>query len=87
MEVFFETYGRKLVGKGDPRGFEVLVGDKWEPAKVEMLGRRVLVKPVSGNVADVQGVRYLWKSWAQPDVWLFNGDGLPVFSFTHLKEK
>ncbi len=87
VEVFFETYGRKLVGKGDPRGFEVLVGDKWEPAKVEMLGRRVLVKPVSGNVADVQGVRYLWKSWAQPDVWLFNGDGLPVFSFTHLKEK
>ncbi len=85
-EVSFADFGRGLVGKGEPRGFEVLCGEKWQKGEASLKpGARVSVKSPDGS--KVEGVRYLWKSWALPDVWLFNKDGLPAFSFTDEKAK
>ena len=82
----FADFGRGLVGKGEPRGFEVLCGEKWQKGEASLKpGARVSVKSPDGS--KVEGVRYLWKSWALPDVWLFNKDGLPAFSFTDEKAK
>ncbi len=83
--VKFNTYGSGLVGKGDPRGFEVLSGGKWLPAKAALNGDSVSVSHQGGGKID--GVRYLWKSWARPDVWLYNKDGIPAFSFIDEKNK
>ena len=80
--VLFDLDGRKLVGKGDPRGFELKIDGEWKPAKAELAGNAVKLSPTdSDKNKKIGGVRYLWKSWAQPDVWLFNQDGLPALSF------
>ena len=84
-EVVFNLDGRKLVGKGDGRGFEVLAGGKWIAAKAELCGNRVFVNPADGSNAKIEGVRYLWKNWARPDVWLYNQDGLPALSFISVR--
>ncbi|MBE6412079.1 MAG: sialate O-acetylesterase [Opitutales bacterium] len=76
----FNTYGRGIIGKGEPRGFEIRTNGKWQKATASLSGERVIVK--SPNAEKIEAVRYLWKNWAKPDVWLFNKDGLPVFSFT-----
>ena len=81
-EVVYDLDGRKLVGKGDPRGFEVKIAGEWKPAKAELVGKRVIVNPADAEKgAKIEGVRYLWKKWALPDVWLFNDQGLPALSF------
>ncbi len=77
--VELNTFGRKLVTKGEPRGFQVLVNDKWIDAKPELKDANIVVKSPSGG--EVKGVRYLWKGLADDIVWLFNEDGLPAFSF------
>jgi len=84
--VAFDTFGGKLVGKGEAKGFELLVGGKWvAAASAQILGAdKVVVKAPEG--AAVEGVRYLWKNWARPEVWLYNQDGLPAVSFTSLKK-
>ncbi len=83
--VKFKTGGRGLVGKGEPRGFKVLVGEKWTDAKAEIKGNTVVLKSADGG--NIEGVRYLWESWARPNVWLFNKDGLPAFSFSDILKK
>jgi len=80
-EISFFLDGRGLVGKGEPRGFEVLCGGKWLKASASLAGEKVSVKSPKGE--KVEGVRYLWTDWALPQVWLFNKDGLPAFSFTN----
>ena len=82
-KVVLNMFGRKLEVKGDLRGFEVKVAGKWQKAKAEISGNDILVKSLDGKA--VEGVRYLWKGWAKPDVCLFNQDGLPVFSFINEK--
>ena len=82
--ILFETFGRKLAGKGEPRGFEVLVDGKWVEAAPVLDGKTVVLKSPDGGA--VRGVRYLWTAWAQPNVWLFNQDGLPAFSFIDEKK-
>lgn len=84
--VAFDTFGGKLEGRGDAKGFEVLVSGKWAAAASAQIqgADKVVVKAPEGAV--VQGVRYLWKNWALPEVWLFNQDGLPAVSFTSLKK-
>ncbi len=77
--VTFKTFGKKLVAKGEARGFEVLVDDKWIPAKAELKGNIVKVKSPNGK--KIKSVRYLWMSWTKPHVWLFNEDGLPALPF------
>jgi len=81
--VSFESFSRKLEGRGEPRGFEVLCGEKWVAVKPVLKGSKVILRSPDG--AEISGVRYLWTAWAQPDAWLFNQDGLPAFSFTHQK--
>lgn len=80
-EVSFRTFGRRLAGKGDPRGFELKIGGKWVPAEPRLYGGRVVVRAPENTDGKICGVRYLWKNWAQPFVWLYNEDGLPAASF------
>ncbi len=77
--VNIETFGRGLNLRGDIRGFEVLIDGKWCKALAQLNGNRIVVKSIDGK--KVSGVRYLWKSWARPDVCLFNNDGLPLSTF------
>ena len=78
--VKFDCSGKKLVGRGNPRGFEVLSNGEWkQPASADIKKNSVeLTSPDGGSI---EGVRYLWLNWAQPQVWLFNEDGLPASSF------
>lgn len=73
-------YGGKLVCKGDPRGFEVLCADKWVPAIAKVNGDTVVVKAKEGD-SEISGVRYLWKSFAKPDVCIYSSADLPAFPF------
>ena len=83
-EVLFETFGGKLAGKGQPRGFELKIDGKWVPAKAVLSGAdRVKVSAESTTVP--QGVRYAFKSWVKPEVWLYNQSGLPAFGFSDEK--
>ena len=78
VEVKFTTKA-KLVGKGEPRGFEIKINGKWIDAKPELSGKdTVFIASTSGKP---EGVRYLWKSWASPEAWLFNKSNLPAYSF------
>ena len=80
--VSFDTFGAKLSTKGEPRGFQIKVEDKWQDAKPTLNGNKV---ELISNGKQIQAVRYLWKNWASPDVWLFNSDGLPALSFINKK--
>lgn len=82
-EVKFKTFGRGLEARGALRGFEVRSGGKWLPASAKLSGETVVAENPDG--AEIDGVRYLWRSWARPDVCLFNKDGLPAFSFSKTK--
>jgi hypothetical protein len=73
-----------LIGKGEPRGFDVKVNGEWKPAKAELVGKKVKVVPSNAN-GKIEGVRYLWKNWCMDDVWLFNQNQLPALSFIHQK--
>ena len=84
-EISFNLFGQKLIGKGEPRGFELKINGEWKPAKAELVGKKVKVMADDNSNAKVEGVRYLWKNWSMPDVWLFNQDNLPALSFTHSK--
>jgi len=84
--VTFENGGRKMLVKGELRGFEVCVNGKWVGAKAEGVGNDSF-KISSADGAAIEGVRYLWKPWAQPDVCIFNEDGLPAMSFKAYSSK
>jgi len=77
--VYIDADTRKLVWNGEPRGFEVRAGGKWLAAKPELKGTQLVFAPVGGKPVD--GIRYLWKDWALPDVCLYNDKGLPAVSF------
>ena len=85
-EVAFDMDGRKLVGKGSARGFELKLDGKWKPAAAELVGNNVRVFPLpEDSSAKIGGVRYLWKNWALPDVWLYNDETLPAILFINEK--
>ncbi len=75
-------FNRKIECRGEVRGFEVLSEGKWIPAKAKVQARSVTL--TTEGKANIEGVRYLWKSWAKPDVCIY-GDNLPVSPF--IKEK
>ena len=81
--VSFNTFGLKLKTVGEPRGFQIKVDDNWKD--VQPVLNKDVVELVSNGGKKIQGVRYLWKNWARPDVWLFNEDGLPALSFINEK--
>ena len=62
---------------------EILVDGKWQKAKVALNGESVVVS--STNDKTIAGVRYLWKNWTSPEVWLYNGDGIPAIPFSTSK--
>ena len=82
--VSVDDFGRGLKTDGKLRGFEVLCGGKWTAANAELCGNAVKIS-VGNRSAKIDGVRYLWKNWARPDVCLYDTNGLPAFSFTHEK--
>lgn len=79
-EIQFRLDGKKLAGRGAPRGFEVKIGDSWKKARAEIRGNIVFVRPPAAD-EKISGVRYLWSNWCGADIWLFNEDGLPAFPF------
>ena len=83
VKIEFNTFGRTLEMRGEPRAFEVKSNGKWSNAKAVFSNQCVFVKSLNGE--KVEGVRYLWKAWAKPDVCLYNQDGLPAFSFINEK--
>lgn len=78
--VKFKKFDGKLSGIGDPRGFELKIGGKWVEGSPEIRGGEVFVKSPEG-AGKPEGVRYLWKPWARPDVWLYSTADLPAFPF------
>ena len=80
--VKFGPFGGKLEGRGEPRGFELKIGGKWDEAKPEIKGGSSVWAASPDGAAEPEGVRYLWKSWAKPDAWLYTSDGLPAFGFS-----
>ena len=80
----FAVDSGKLEMRGKPRGFEAKVGGEWTAANAELCGNAVKIS-VGNRSAKIDGVRYLWKNWARPDVCLYDTNGLPAFSFTHEK--
>ena len=79
--VKFGAFSGKLVGKGEPRGFELKIDGKWIPAKAEIDSDSTVVVSAPNSHSIPEGVRYLWKSWAKPDAWLYTDGGLPAFGF------
>ena len=83
-EISFDTDGSDIIQKGELKGFEILENDKWViPTKIELHNNKLIID--SQN--NIEGVRYLYKNWAQPDVCLYSTNGLPVFPFYELKNK
>lgn len=80
----FAVDSGELEMRGKPRGFEAKVGGEWTAANAELCGNAVKIS-VGNRSAKIDGVRYLWKNWARPDVCLYDTNGLPAFSFTHEK--
>ena len=52
-EIVFSDFGRGLVGRGKPRGFEVLSGGEWRNAVASLDGLKVVVKSPDGGAVDV----------------------------------
>jgi len=77
-------FSKKIKANGDLRGFEVLIDKKWvAPTSLKLGGDSVEVSADS----NIEGVRYLWKSWAKPDVCLFTvSSNFPVSTFTSVNK-
>lgn len=84
-KVHFKFDGKKLECRGEPRGFEILVNDKWVKPNINFVNNTVVLKTETGERID--GVRYLWKIWAQPDVCIYGENNLPALPFEHKRKK
>ncbi len=82
VDISFYMDNSSLCSKGDLRGIEVLENGKWIPPQKAYIKGNTLKVTGSGEIG---GVRYLYKSWAGPDVSLYNTDGLPAFPFCNAK--
>ncbi|MFI3290265.1 MAG: sialate O-acetylesterase [Opitutales bacterium] len=85
--ISFHLFGRKLEQKGDLRGFEILVDEEWiapTSIRAELEKGMIVLKAQDDKV--IEGVRYLWKAWAKPDVCLFSDVGLPAATFLDEKK-
>ena len=79
--VGINSFGGKLEGRGQPRGFELKIGGKWVAAKPELKGGSSVWIASPDGKSVPEGVRYLWKPWAKPDVWIYNSQNAPLFPF------
>lgn len=84
-EVVFNTDGKELKTEGGAKGFELKINGAWVKAEANVNKTTGLVRlyPSALNLkkAKVQGVRYLWKNWAQDDLWIYSSDGIPATTF------
>lgn len=82
-EVVFDMNGKEMKTEGQARGFELKINGAWVEAEAMKTKTGALLYPKALNLkkAKVQGVRYLWKNWAQDDIWLYSSDGIPAMSF------
>ena len=77
------VFSNDVLVRGDMRGFEVLSEGKWISAKATLTNPRELNISSTGKI---DAIRYLWKSWAKPDVCLFGADEFPIFPFKYEKK-
>lgn len=69
---------RSFFCKGEPRGFDVKIKGKWVKAPfVEIIDNKVVIH--SADNSKIEGVRYLFKNWANDYVCLFLNPDMPVF--------
>ena len=82
--------------RGNLRGFEVLSNGKWIAVdeNIEIKMQKSYCNNASWimylhfpTIKNVEGIRYLWKSWAKPDVCLYGINNLPFFPFKILKKE
>ena len=79
--VEFDMYASKLVLKGKAQGFEVKIDNSWQTAEKVLVNDLGTVEVFAPQDSEISGVRYLWKSWALPEICLYNTQGLPAMSF------
>ena len=80
--VEFDAFQNKLVQDGELRGFEVKIDGRWQtPSNVWLSKNKIEIE----GKKPLEGVRYLWKGWARPDVCVRDSRGLPAMSFTDEK--
>jgi len=84
-EVEIQTRGCPIEMRGDPRRFAVYVGGKWQDAKVEVSGSKILFKSADGSKID--GVRYLWGRHLVSEPCVYNAESMPLFPFRFLRGK
>ncbi|MBP3526910.1 MAG: hypothetical protein J6J65_10300, partial [Opitutales bacterium] len=60
---------------------ELKIGGKWVAAKPELKGGSSVWVASPDGKSVPGGVRYLWKPWAKPDVWIYNSQNVPLFPF------
>lgn len=80
--IFFHPKKFKIKQIGELRGIELFSNGQWQPANAELKRNMLIVK--SPNNTTIEGVRYLWKPWAKPDVCLYYND-IPIAPFKHEK--
>jgi len=86
--VSIDSLKRKLIEKGEPRGFEVLIDGKWIDAiETTFDAKKKTISIKSPDSKEVKGVRYLGKHWSQPDVYIYSEDDLPMLPFIDKKSK
>ncbi len=92
VKILFST---KLEIRGKLRGFEVFSNGAWISVdeNMEIKLEKTSCEDTSWllhlkvpTVKKVEGIRYLWKSWAKPEVCLYGIDNSPVFPFKYLKK-
>ena len=82
--VKFKIYKAPITAKAEKCPVEVKTSDgKWVVADAKVVSKNTI--EITAN-ADIFGVRYAWKNWAKPDVWLFTENGLPVIPFSFEKK-
>jgi len=86
--VSIDSLKRKLVEKGEPRGFEVLIGGKWIDAiETTFDAKKNTISIKAPDSKEIEGIRYLGKHWSQPDVYIYSEDELPLLPFIDKKSK
>ena len=83
-EIFIDYRTSSLKVAEPLRGFEILAGGKWKAAKAKVMSENS-IEVENDSDERIDGVRYLWKSWAKPDACVFDSTSLPMKPFIHYR--
>jgi len=82
---YFNTFGKSLMYSADEiTGFEIKVSGKWIKPQAKFYGKNGVMLNLPKDMRttnEIDGVRYLYKGWAKPEVVLYDSTGLPVMPF------